>query len=84
MKGNPAEGRQEVLKQRVISRYLEGEADLAGHQLLHGGQHDGVTDLLPLAVSLHLTIQSWRLPGLGVGVVWAHCVNLRSTGKPCR
>lgn len=61
----------------MTSVYLEGQADLAGHQFLHGGQHDGVADLLPFTVPLYLSVQGRRFPGLRVGVVWTHCVNLR-------
>ena len=59
--------------------HLKGQADFAGHQFLHGREHDRVADLLPLAVPLHLPVQGGRLPGLSVGVVWSHCVHL----QPC-
>lgn len=62
--------------------HLECQADLAGHQFLHGGQHDWVADLLPLAVPLYLPIQCWRLPGLSVSIVRAHCINLRNSTEP--
>ena len=56
--------------------YLEGQADLAGHQLLHGCEHDRVADLLPLAVSLHLPVQGWGLARLRMGVVRPYRVHL--------
>lgn len=62
--------------------YLESQADLAGHQFLHGSQHDGVADLLPLTVPLNLSIQGRRFPGLRMGIIWTHCVNLRCSETP--
>ena len=59
--------------------HLKGQADFAGHQFLHGREHDRVADLLPLAVPLHLSVQGGGLPGLSVGVVWSHGVHL----QPC-
>lgn len=63
--------------------HLEGHADLSGHQLLHGGQHDRVSNLLSLTVPLHLPVQGRRFTGLGVGVVWTHSVHLTWQRELC-